>query len=64
MAGAQGEAGEGVTMNAAAHAERIARLQAERVAVGRSPTIQSEAVYRLLAAVIDANRKHAAPPTK
>jgi hypothetical protein len=44
------------------HAERIARLQAQRVAAGRSPLIQSEAVYRLLTAVIDANERKPVTP--
>lgn len=37
----------------AEHAARIARIRAERAAIGRPPTIQSAAVYRLLAAVLD-----------
>jgi hypothetical protein len=36
------------------HAARIARIKAERAARGQQPTIQSEAVYRLLSAVLDA----------
>ena len=35
-------------MTAAGHAERVARIKAERVAAGRPPTIQSPAVYALL----------------
>jgi hypothetical protein len=44
------------------HAERIHRLQAERVAAGRPPLIESPAVYALLGAVVDASSqsKHAA----
>lgn len=33
----------------------VERIKAERVAAGRKPLIQSEVVYRLLAAVIDAD---------
>jgi hypothetical protein len=40
------------------HAERIRRIQAERVAAGRPPQIESVAVYRLLAAVVDASSQH------
>jgi hypothetical protein len=35
------------------HAARVSRIQAERAALGRAPTIQSPAPYRLLAAVLD-----------
>jgi hypothetical protein len=38
------------------HAARIARIRKERAAAGLPPYIESEAVYRLLAAIIDANR--------
>jgi len=34
------------------HVARMERLRAERAAQGRQPTIQTAAVYRLLAAVI------------
>jgi hypothetical protein len=40
----------------AEHAERLARIKAERVAAGRSPCIQTASVYALLAAVLDAER--------
>ena len=38
-------------------AERLDRIRAERAAVSRAPTIQSESVYRILAACLDANAK-------
>jgi hypothetical protein len=34
------------------HAARTARRHAERVAAGKSPTIESEQAYRVLAAVL------------
>jgi hypothetical protein len=46
------------------HAERVARIHAERVAAGRAPTIQSEALYRLLSACIDANDRKSAAVNK
>jgi hypothetical protein len=36
------------------HATRLARIRAERAALGRSPFIETATVYQLLAAVIDA----------
>ena len=41
-------------------AARTARIRAERVARGQEPTIQSPAVYRLLAACLTANAEKAA----
>jgi hypothetical protein len=40
--------------------ERIERIQADRKAAGLPPLIQSEVVYRLLGAVIDASN-HSSP---
>jgi len=34
------------------HADRIARIRADRAAIGREPFITSPVVYRLLAAVV------------
>ncbi len=42
-------------MTDAEHAVRIAAIKAQRAAAGKAPTIQSESVYRLLSAVVDAN---------
>jgi hypothetical protein len=39
----------------------VARIKAERKAAGRSPTIESAAVYRLLDAVVDAAGKNQGP---
>jgi hypothetical protein len=36
------------------HRQRIERIRAERAAAGRAPHIESESVYRLLGAVVDA----------
>jgi hypothetical protein len=37
--------------------ERIERIKGERIAAGKPPLIEDEAVYRLLGAVIDATSK-------
>ena len=36
----------------------VERVRAERAARGEEPTIESESVYRLLDAVVDANTTH------
>jgi hypothetical protein len=36
------------------HATRLARIRAERAALGRSPFIESPSIYALIAAVVDA----------
>jgi hypothetical protein len=41
----------------AEHAERVARIQAERARAGRPPTIQSPSVYLLIGAVLEANER-------
>jgi hypothetical protein len=41
--------------------ERTARLKAARVAAGQEPTIQSPALYLLLAAIVSANAEKSKP---
>lgn len=43
------------------HAERIARIRAERAAIGRGPFIESLAVYLVLDAILSANDKKSKP---
>lgn len=51
-----------MTVSEEEHAKFLARIRAERAAIGRAPYIESPAGYLLLAAILDANAKKAPDP--